>query len=64
MGKKRTEEQQANIKRTEEHRANIISHVEVNKRNDKLASVKSYIAVKGRMPNKRAGDAPTANANS
>jgi len=57
LGKKRTEEQQANMKRTEEHRANIISHVDVNKWNDKLASVKSFIAVKGRMPNKRAGDA-------
>ena len=57
MGKKRTEEQQANMKRTEEHRANIISHVDVNKWNDKLASVKSFIAVNGRMPCTRAGDA-------
>ena len=34
-----------------------IDRVDVNKWNDKLASVKSFIAVNGRMPCTRAGDA-------
>ena len=35
----------------------VIDRVDVNKWNDKLASVKSFIAVNGRMPCTRAGDA-------
>ncbi len=53
LGKKRTEEQRANIsagnlgkKRTEEH-----------KWNDNLARAKTFIDTEGRMPNQRAGDA-------